>query len=260
MILETFVYLSIGSLAGFLSGLFGIGGGFVVVPALLYMFSYFGASKADAMQMAVSTSLAAMIFTASSSAFSHSKKEGFDWRLVKEMAPGVVLGAVVGAFFASKLPSAYLKKIFAVFAVLFGVYFYWTANHFQKEGKIKKTASKLFLSGGFIGALSSILGLGGGVITVPVLIAFNTNVRTAISTSAATSFLIAISGALTYFLTAKLADRASVLNVQAALSIGVASFFLAPLGAHFAYKIPSSILKKIFGVFLVIAGVIMLKS
>lgn len=253
--LEFFIYVVVGLLAGFLSGLLGVGGGMVVVPSLLLIFHWLNLPFENVMQIAIGTSLAAMIFTSGTSAWSHYKN--LDQFLFKALAPGICFGCILGAFVAHLIPTQILQMIFAVLMLIFGVYFLLTANISELEKKIKPHYLTLTLIGFAIGFISSILGIGGGAITVPLLLLFGTVLRTAISTSAVTGFLISIVGALAFLffgLKYQTASKWGYIYLPAFLLIGLAAAPMATLGAKYAYTTSSPILKRIFGCYLLIVG------
>jgi uncharacterized protein len=260
--IEIAIFSIIGVLAGFSGGLFGIGGGLIAVPCLLLTFHYLGFPSAHAMQMALGTSLGAMVFTAGSSAWAHYRQKGVLWDLFRSLAPGIVIGAILGALIADFLPSRLLAIIFGVFTVLIGSYFllpdvfFKNQNHLNQPGICGMRTISII-----IGALSSILGIGGGIITVPVLTAFGIPIKNAISTSAATGFLIAIVGALSFLFFGLNQDSHSgavgYVYLPAFFFIGLTSSILAPWGAKLAYLLPTHILTNVFGCFLIIVGIVM---
>lgn len=262
-ILPFILYALIGVFAGFSGGLLGIGGGLVAVPGLFLIFQWQSFPESLMMQQAIGTSLAAMFFTAASSAIAHSLKKGVNWHLFRLLAPGVIVGSVFGALIADRLPSRELMFIFGISECLIGAYFLIPQLNRDKESSSTTPRTVIFLILGIlIGSISTILGIGGGVITVPVLTAFRTPLKNAISTSAATGFLIALIGAASFFL---LGLRQPVLNgsagyiyLPAFIAIGITSSLFAPLGAKLAYALPSERLKHVFGIFLLIVGISML--
>lgn len=249
----------VGALAGFLSGLLGVGGGMVVVPSLLVTFYILGLSPANVMQIAVGTSLAAMVLTSASSAWAHLK--GVNWPFFKALVPGTILGAILGAVIAHILPTRQLQVIFGVFVCLFGAYFLFTAKIPEIDKNLKPHYLIMMLIGLVIGALSSILGIGGGIITVPVLTIFGASLRNAISTSAANGFIIALLGALSFLylgLKQENVDSVGYVYIPAFIIIGLTAALLAPLGAKYAYSTSSVVLKRIFGVYQILVGVAMI--
>lgn len=251
-------YALIGILAGFIGGLMGVGGGIVVVPALLFIFYLLDYPAAHAMQVAVGTSLAAMVFTAASSAYAHFKKKGIYWNLAAILAPGIIVGAILGSLIADALSSEVLTICFGVFLILVGLQFFISKQIKESEHKNPHLVT-IGVMGFIIGALSSIFGIGGGIITVPFLTAFHTPMKNAISTSAFTGFLIAFFGAISFlYLGLKhktFSGNLGYINIPAFICISMTSIFSAPLGAKVAYALPTEILKRIFGFVLILIGV-----
>lgn len=258
-IFEGFIYLVVGIIAGFLSGLLGVGGGLIVVPSLLATFYVLGFYPENMMQVAIGTSLSAMVFTSAASALAHRK--GVNWFLFKELVLGICLGSILGAFLAHILPTKHLQVIFGIFICIFGIYFLTFNRINALERNSKPNSWIMTLSGLLIGAISSILGIGGGIITVPVLIIFGASMRQAIATSAVTGFAIAIVGALSfaYLGSSEGVDgHAGYVYMPAFLIIGLSAAFLAPIGAKYAYSTPTIVLKRIFGIYQITIGLLMI--
>ncbi len=258
-ILQFFIFLCVGIIAGFLSGLLGVGGGLFVVPSLLATFYLLGFYPENMMQIAVGTSLSAMVFTSTASAWAHRK--GVNWILFKELFPGICLGAILGAFLAHLMPTKYLQIIFGIFILLFGIYFLATNKVQEMKGHIKPHFFIMIFLGLVIGAISSILGIGGGIITVPILILFGISMPHAISTSAVTGLIIAFVGALSFLylgLSHGVDGYGGYVYVPAFIIIGLSAALLAPLGAKYAYSTPESILKRIFGIYQIAIGILMI--
>lgn len=253
------VYILIGSLAGFIGGLLGVGGGLIVVPTLVIMFNFLNFPKTHIMQMAVGTSLAAMILTSGASAWAHEKQKGVNWNYFKKIFPGVSLGAVFGSFIAHLIPTHQLQIIFGLFAVMIGFYFLFTAR--AEENRFHLTPSLLLMNfvGLLIGTLSSLMGIGGGIITVPFLTIFGAPLRSAISTSAVTGFLIALFGAVSFFFLGLKESTATgslgYVYVPAFLLIGLTAMCTAGVGAKYAYSTSTHLLKHLFGILLIIVGI-----
>ncbi len=256
--IEVFTYLSVGLAAGFLSGLLGVGGGLIVVPALLAIFHFLEFPTDNIMQMAVGTSLAAMIFTSGASAWAHRK--GVNRGMFRELALGVCIGAFLGAVIAHLLPTTKLQVIFGIFISLFGIYFLVTANTVEHEGNIKPPHYLIMsLLGLVTGLISSILGIGGGIITVPMLAFFGVVLRQAISTSAWIGFLIAMIGGISFFyLGRQNAQFSGYVYIPAFILVGLAATLTAPLGAKYAYTSSSVFLKRVFGIYQILVGIIMI--
>ena len=247
--LEFLIFLIVGLAAGFISGLLGIGGGMIVVPSLLVTFYLLSLYPDNAMQTAIGTSLAAMVLTAWSSAWAHWKHVNLS--LFKALAPGIIFGAIVGAIIAHLLPTKHLQFVFGIFICLFGIYFLLTAKIQEIESKTQPHYLILSIIGVAIGAISSILGIGGGIITVPLLTFFGASLKHAISTSAVTGFLIAFFGAMHSCST-------GYVYIPAFIIIGLAAAMMAPLGAKFAYTTSPIILKRVFGIYQIAIGLLMI--
>ena len=258
-----FIYGFIGVFAGFLGGLLGIGGGLVTVPSLVLCFYLQGYASTHSMQLAIGTSLGAMVFTAASSAIAHYLKKGIYWNLFWGLAPGIVLGAVLGAIIADRVSNRILELFFGFSECLIGIYFFFShTSKEEKEGARPPHHLFLVFIGIAIGAFSTVLGIGGGIVTVPILTAFGTPFRNAISTSAMAGFLIAIIGAIAFLYLGleHSAYQGSVgfVYVPAFIMIGITSALLAPYGAKCTYALPVGMLRRGFGVILIGAGISMI--
>lgn len=253
------IFALVGALAGFLGGLLGIGGGIITVPALVWTFRFLDIHSPFLMHVAVGTSLGAMVFTAFSSAWAHFLQKGIYWHLFYAMAPGAFFGSVFGAILADHLPSEHLKLVFGFCECLIGFYFLFPSKApLQEEDRTLSHPFIFLLLGIGIGAISTILGVGGGIITVPVLTAFHIPIRNAISTSAALGVLIAIVGAASFLYLGL--DRhpfpgsVGFLYLPAFIIIGITASLTAPLGVKKTYSWPANSLKRIFGIVLILVG------
>ncbi|CUI16903.1 conserved putative membrane protein [Candidatus Protochlamydia naegleriophila] len=257
-VLAWIVYALIGVAAGFLGGLLGIGGGIVVVPALIWTFSLQDYQNSHLMQIAIGTSLGAMVLTSASSAWAHYLQKGIYWHLFRVLFPGSLVGAVLGALLADYLPSDHLKLIFGMCECMIGM-------HFLMPGKLKSGTQVqsfhpllFFCFGVAIGALSTLLGIGGGIITVPILTLFQVPIRHAIATSAALGFFNAVIGAASFLylgLDAEVFPGAiGYLYLPAFIIIGISASLLAPYGVKKAYLWPADVLRRIFGAVLILLG------
>ncbi len=261
-ILSLFAFALIGVTAGLLAGLLGISGGVVTIPLLVLMFNMLQFDHLCLMQLAIGTSLAAMVINAFSSTMAHHRRGKVTWPVVRAMAPGVFVGCISGAFVARLLPGDVLKLIFGVFECLLGIYFFKKIKPYEGENRLP---GKWALSGiGYgIGGISNILGIGGGIITVPTLMAFKLKPRRAVATSSAVGFMISVLGASSYLyfgLTQECMVKYSIgyLYVPAFVAISIASAFTAPYGAKLAHTLEPTLLRRIFGGALIIAGSLMI--
>lgn len=255
------LYLLLGACVGVVAGLFGVGGGLIIVPALLFIFHANGISSAVIMHLAIGTSLATIMITSLSSVRAHHQHGAVLWPVFIKLAPGIVAGTLLGAYIVDQLPSATLRVIFGVFELLvaaqmgFGIK---AAPHRQLPGW-----PGMSLAGIIIGKVSAIIGIGGGTLTVPFLVWCNTGIRQAVATSAACGLPIAVAGTLGFVITGWNASALPVWSTgyiywPAFAGIALASVFFAPLGARLAHTLPADKLKRYFAILLAFLGLRML--
>lgn len=254
-------YLALGACAGTLAGLLGIGGGLVIVPVLFYLFQIQEFASEITMHLAIGSSLATVIFTAIASSYAHHRRGAVHWRAVAGLAPGIVLGALLGAMVADHLPTNKLRVFFGLFELVVAVQIGLGIIPAAK----RKLPSRIGMAaaGSGIGSVSSILGIGGGTLTVPFLIWCNVAIREAIATSAACGLPIALAGTIGFMVTGWgnvfLPNGSSgYIYWPATLGIVVASTLFAPLGARLAHTLPIMALKRIFALLLIVIGLRML--
>lgn len=249
--MELITYLLIGAIAGFTAGLFGVGGGLIIVPILFIVFSQAGYDASVIMHMAVGTSLATIIVTSMSSVMAHHKKGAVLWQVVKNLAPGLVIGAFFGAGIADYLSGQGLQLVIGVFALWMGIRMFRGAKAQIDNTKQLPPRSAQMLAGGGIGVASAIFGIGGGSLTVPYLNKYGVVMQKAVATSAACGLPIAIAGALGFmWFGAKNAvttpNTLGYVHIYAFIGISVMSFITAKIGAKVAHKLSPSMLKKCF--------------
>lgn len=255
------LYLGLGAVAGLLAGLLGIGGGLIIVPVLLSIFTYSGFDAAILMQMAIATSLATIIFTSLVSSYAHYRHGAIIWRDIVTLTPGIIIGAAFGSFIADRLASVWLQNAFAVFEILVALQMLMSA---QPSGQTRQPKGRVLAAGGFVtGLLSALLGIGGGTITVPLLLWCGRTIRQAVANAAACGFPIAFFSAIFYMVNgldeASLPERTwGYVYWPALLFIILTSVLFAPLGARLAHRLPVGLLKKIFGLLLLLIGIRML--
>ena len=255
------LYLALGAFAGLMAGLLGVGGGLIIVPVLAGIFQHQQMSAAVIMHLAIGTSLATIVVTSVSSVRAHHQRGAVLWPVVWRLTPGIVIGAWLGAVVADALPSAVLSKIFAVFVLVVAAQMAFGAKpapHRELPG-----APGMLATGGVIGAVSAIVGIGGGSLTVPFLTWCNTPMRQAVATSAACGLPIALAGAIGFIVTGLNAAELPAWSLgyvygPALVGVAFASMLSAPLGAKLAHTLPAEVLKKVFAVFLTLIGVRML--
>ncbi len=253
-------YLLLGAFAGVTAGLLGVGGGLVIVPALLWTFQAQGLPAGNLMQLAVGTSLATITVTSVSSLLAHHRRQGVLWPVFSRLTVGVLAGAFLGAFVADAVPSDGLRAFFGVFVLLVAVQMGFGITPGPHRELPRSTG--LIGAGTGIGTVSALVGIGGGSMTVPFLVWCNVPVRQAVGTSAAVGLPIAVAGA-GGFVIAGLGQStvpwtAGYVYLPAVAGIVVTSAAFAPLGARLAHRLPTRVLKRIFAIFLALVGVKML--
>lgn len=260
-------------MAGFIAGLFGVGGGLVIVPVLLWVFSLQGFEPTYLTHLAVGTSLATIMVTSISSVQAHHRRGAVRWPVVRHLATGLLLGAFIGAGVADAMPAQMLQLVIGIFAL-------WVAqNMFRSQRapqqvqqaqtpQVEKLPSvpQQALAGGVIGVASAIFGIGGGSLTVPYLSRYGVVMQQAVATSAACGLPIAVAGALGFMWFGQSADNLPAgawgfVHIPAFLGISAASLLTAQYGAALAHRLPARLLKQLFsGLLLVVALVFIQKS
>jgi uncharacterized membrane protein YfcA len=248
-------YAVLGAVAGFFAGLLGVGGGAIMVPVLALMFAAQGFPEAHLMHLALGTSMAAIIFTSISSLRAHHGHGAVRWPIVRIIAPGILVGTFAGAQLASIVPTRPLAIFFTLFMSY--VAFQMLANIKPKPSRQLPGTFGMFVVGSGIGAVSALVAIGGGSLSVPFMTWCNVKMHEAIGTSAAIGFPIAVAGTLGYLVGGWGAGGLPVWSfgyvyLPALAACVVVSMLTAPLGAKAAHNLPVATLKKIF------AGVILL--
>ena len=258
------VLLAAGIVAGFVAGLFGIGGGFVVVPALLLTFSVFNVESDIIAHLAIGTSLATIIVTSSRSVHAHNKRGAVDFKVIRDWALWLIVGAVLGIIVARYMDGRSLKWIFSIGVFLMGVHFIAPVLQ-PKKAIAKEMPAGPVLAGiaTFLGAFSALLGIGGGTIAVLVMTACGRAIHQAVATAAGFGVLIAVPGAIGFAILGLGQPglpfgSIGYVNEIAVLAITAMSFLTAPLGARAAHSLNAVALKRVFGIYLVATSAIVL--
>ena len=255
------IYALTGIFAGVVGGMLGLGGGIVIVPVLHYLFLQQQFPDSVLMHLAVTTSLTTIIITSVSATYAHHKKEAVLWPVVVRFAPGILIGTGIGAFIADSLSSNVLRITFGIFEILVAIQI-WFELKPKAKVSLPRTAGMIG-SGTGIGLLSTLLGIGGGTLTVPYLLWCNINIRNAVAVSSACGFPIAVAGTTSLIIagwdsTDLPAHAVSYLYWPAALIIITMTVFFAPLGARLAHHLPVRTLKRFFSILLLVVGIRML--
>ena len=247
-----------GAFAGVCAGLFGIGGGMIIVPALVWIFTAYHFPPEVVTHLAVGTSLATIIITSISSLTAHHKRGGVRWEVWRSMALGLVIGSLVGAGIADRINGQALQALIGMGALLVALKMLFFSNK-EQLGKPLPHKGVQFGAGTGIGMASSIFGIGGGSLTVPFLNWVGLPMKQAVGTSAACGLPIAIAGALGFAWFGQ--DVANLpegtigfVHIIGFFCISAASFITAKFGAKLAHQLPAATLKKSFGVLLIFAG------
>ncbi|WP_417517808.1 sulfite exporter TauE/SafE family protein [Marinobacter sp.] len=257
------IYMVLGAFAGTLAGLFGIGGGLIIVPVLIFSFGAQGFGPEIAAHMAVGTSLATIVFTSISSIRSHQKHSAIRWDIFRPMTFGIVLGALVGAWTASLLSGPALELIIGVFVILVGCKMLLDVN--PAPGRDVPGSPGLGAAGAGIGWASAIFGIGGGTLTVPYLSWCNVRMQHAVGTSAACGLPIAIAGALgnawTGWSEPAIPEYSlGFIYLPALIGIILTSVLFARVGANLAHRLNAKVLKRVFAIMLLLVGLRFLLS
>ena len=248
------------SVAGFMAGLLGVGGGIIMVPALYYAFTVLDFDLATRMHISVGTSLAIIVPTSIISAKTHMEHKAVDVNLVKSFGIFIVLGVIGGTFLAINLRTSDFILFFSIMAFIVGLFFIFFRDKFLENPKKIKDSIKN-VSGVAVGFISVLLGIGGGSLMVPFMRTFGYDIRKSIGTASAIGILIAISGTITMITGGEIIN-----NISTPYTIGYINLFgfivfvpvtmlMARIGAKAVYKIDKKLLSKIFGSFLIIVSI-----
>jgi hypothetical protein len=259
--MELLGYIMIGALAGLLAGLLGIGGGLVIVPALAFLFTGPGFGAANLMHFAVGTSLATIVPTSLSSLLAHQRRGSVHWPAVRSLLPGILLGGLGGAWLARQISSPGLGLFFGIFEILVALQLLFGTR--PPPQRTLPGAGVQGLAGMVIGAVSALLGIGGGTLTVPWLLWHRIDIRMAVGTAATIGLPIALAGALGFALGGMQAGEGppwctGFIYWPAVLGIVLGSVPLAPAGAWLAHYLPRQLLQRGFALLLALIGVKMI--
>ncbi len=251
-------------LAGIMAGLLGVGGGIVLVPVLFWILTLMDFPPDLTMQMAVATSLATIIFTSISSARAHHKRGSVDLSLLKLWAPGLMLGALTGGLAAKYIEASGLKLVFGTIALLVALNMATPktlvlSSHLPRNRLVNVVISYI------IGGFSSLMGIGGGTLSVPTLSAFSFDIKRAIGTASAFGILIAIPAVMGFILSglgvpSRPPFSLGFVSIPAALLILPFTVSFAPVGTALAHKLDRKWIKLTFAVFLAATSIKMLSS
>jgi len=254
------IYLLVGAVTGVLAGLFGVGGGTVIVPALILVLAWQGVSPEVLTHMAIGTSLAAISITSLSSIYAHQQRAAVNWRHVWQLTPGVCVGVWAGALLASQLSGVTLQFCFGIFLLAISAQMFFGIQPAERASPDLPATPLLFAAGTVIGSLSALFGIGGGSLTVPFLSWCGVVMQRAVATAAAVGFPLALTGALSYAWQGWGNDllpssSTGFIYWPAFAGIAVASIGFAKIGAQLAHALEAQKLRRIFAIFLFVIGV-----
>ena len=255
-----FVLSIAASVAGFMAGLLGVGGGIIIVPALYYAFTVLDFDIATRMHLSVGTSLAIIIPTSIISTKTHMEYDAVDFKLIKSFGFFILLGVIGGTFLAVNLKTPAFILFFSIMAFIVGLFFIFFREQLLKNPKMISDSAKN-ISGIIIGFISVLLGIGGGSLMVPFMRTFGYDIRRSIGTAAGVGFLIAVFGTITMITGGKIVNNISTpysigyVNLLGFLVFVPVTMLMARVGAKAVYKIEKNILSKIFGIFLIVVSI-----
>ena len=257
--------LCAGLVAGFAAGIFGIGGGFIVVPALMLVLPLLGGDKNQYAHVAIGTSAATIILTSLRSLRSHAKRGAVEFEILRTWAPWLIFGDAVGVILAGHVDGHILLLIFAIGVLLMSLNFLVPrlGDHVISD-TMPGLAPRVAIAGG-LGTFSSLLGIGGGVIAIMVMTLHGRSIHRAIATASGVGVLIAIPSAIGFAIIGFRQPglpwgSLGYVNLPATIAIASMSILTAPLGVAAAHSLPSGPLKRVFGVYLVFISLVMLKN
>jgi uncharacterized membrane protein YfcA len=253
--------LAAGLVAGFAGGVFGIGGGFVVVPALLLMLPLLGGDIAQYAHVAIGTSAATIIITSIRSVTSHHKRGSVDFQILRSWAPWIVLGDGAGVLLASHVNGKVLTLVFATGVLLMSLTFLLPQFNKVLTNEMPSGLMRVGIAGG-LGTFSSLLGIGGGTIAIMVMTLCGRSIHKAVGTASGIGTLIAVPSAIGFALIGLREPglpwgSVGFVNFPATVAIASMAILTAPLGVAAAHSLEPRMLRRVFGIYLVVIAFVM---
>ena len=250
-----FIMIVTAVFAGFFAGFFGIGGGIITVPCLFYIFGAIGMDKSFIMHLAVGTSFAIIIPTAIMSVFTHYKHKAVDFGIIRTYGIFVIIGVIIGSFFAASMQTKSLVLFFSVIIYLLAINLIFLKD--KTNIKLKFNFLQRTVLGFIVGFVSSLMGIGGAIMNVPILKFVGYTINKAIGSAASIGFLISIFGCLGFLLSGMairtdLPFSVGFINIPAFLIFIPITILMAKVGATTVHKIKRELIAKLFGFFLII--------
>lgn len=255
-----FLFIVVGLVTGLLAGLLGIGGGIITVPSMFYLFHLVENKPENLMQICVATALATTLMTSIGSTFSHHKKKTIIPSVLKIVVPGLVVGSILGSYTSTFLSSRVLQIFFGSISFLFAIYFF-----FPKLPQIHiapKPNQYLILFGVLVGALSSLLGVGGGIFLIPIFLGYHISLHNTVASSSASTLATALIGTVLYLFIGygkqTSPNTIGYIHVPAFLLMGISSLFTTSIGVKLSQVLSPHITKQIFAIVLGFTGLSMI--
>ena len=258
--IEISIYIFIGLIVGILGGLFGVGGGVIIVPVLLFVLTYLGFESNFLIHICVATSLGSIFFTAFASMLAHKRKGSINWAYWRKLSIGIAFGSFIGSLFSISIEASTLKIIIGISYLLIALQTLF--NQSIKEKKVEPSIYSIFYGAG-AGAASSILGIGGGSFTVPYLNYVGLKMVNSVGTASACGVIIAIFASLGFILSGVGEDQVLQKSLgfiywPALIGISLGSLITAQIGVYIAHKIDEKLLKSLFSIFILSVSYYML--
>ncbi len=254
--------LATGAVAGITAGLLGVGGGIVIVPVLYHLFSTLGVAEDVRMHVAVGTSLTTIIATSTSSVRAHWRRGAVDMALLRQWGPWILVGVIVGTTIAGLVKGPALSGVFAVMAMIVAIHMGLGSPRRVIADTPPTGVGRAGLAGG-IGAISAMMGIGGGTLAVPILTLFNYPIHRAVGSAAAIGFIIGVPGAIGFIISGWGVTQLPPFSLGYINLLGLAlilptSMALAPVGARLAHSLNTTRLRRVFAVFLAVTSLRMI--
>ena len=242
-----------GLFSGLVAGLFGIGGGAVIVPVLIILFESLGYAG-TASHVAIATSLATIILTSARSVMAHHERGAVDWQIIRTWAPWIMIGAVIGQLLAGALSGLALKAFFGVMAYLLAAQLFFGRPNWRLADDLPKGAGRAGL-GTSIGTLSALMGIGGGTFGVSLMTVYGRVIHQAVATAAGFGIAIGLPSAITAVFVGWGREglppfSLGHVNLAAFGLISIFTVIMAPIGARLAHSLDAQLLKRLFAILL----------
>lgn len=251
-----------GAVAGLVAGLLGVGGGIVLVPAYYYIFVGLGYDSPGVMRICLATSLATIIVTSARSVLAHHRKGAVDWQILRQWAPGIAIGSLIGVLVVAWLRTGALQAIFGLLALTVSVYMALGRDHWRLGPQMPRLAVRAPLSA-VVGFLSVLMGIGGGSFGVPLMSLYSVPIHRAVATAAGFGITIALPSAVAFLLVPVPGApplTVGAINMPTFLLTIAMTLITAPMGAALAHRMNPKPLKRVFAVFLAIVALNMIRK